>query len=96
MKESTKEWLGIKPADFMIYAAFILLLPVYFFSEWALDVVLSLLGLGLCLTSCWLGMQPHAELDKVTNFLKLVTYPGCTVFFMYLVYLNFSVGALHR
>ena len=90
MKESTKEWLGIKPADFVIYAGFLLVVPAYYSSNVVIDSVCLLLGLILCLISCWLGMKPHPELGKVNNFIKLLAYPACTLFFMYLGYLNFT------
>lgn len=91
MKESTKEWLGIKPADFVIYAGYLLLVPVYYSSNQLIDIALSLAGLLLCLASCWLGMKPHPDLGKFTNFVKLVAYPACTALYIYAVYLNFSV-----
>ncbi len=90
MKEYAKEWLGIKPADFIIYAGFALLVPIYYSSNQLIDVSLSLVGLLLCLASCWIGMKPHPELGKANNLVKLIAYPACTVFFIYVVYLNFT------
>jgi hypothetical protein len=90
MKESTKEWLGIKPADLVIDAAFLLLVPVYYYGNQAIDAVCLSLGLLLCLASCWLGMRPHPELGKVNNTIKLLAYPACTLFFLYVGYLNYS------
>ena len=72
MKESTREWLGIKPADFVIYTAFLLLLPAYYSDKQFLDIICISLGLLLCLVSCWLGMKPHPELGKVNNAVKLL------------------------
>lgn len=91
MRESVKEWLGIKPADFIIYAGFSLLIPIYYSKNLVIDVSCTILGLILCLISCKIGMKPHPELGKVNNLVKLLAYPICTLVFSYLSYLNFSV-----
>jgi hypothetical protein len=90
MKESTKEWLGIKPADFTIYAGYLSLLPVYYSSNEYVDILFSVLGLILCLASCWIGMKPHPELGVANNFVKLTSYPAFTILFLYFVFLNFT------
>ena len=91
MKESTKEWLGIKPADFVIYAAFLLLIPIYKSNNQIIDIIFLLLGFSLCLVSCWLGMKSHPHLSKINNMIKLLAYPACTLAFLYLGYLNYSL-----
>ncbi len=90
MKESTKEWLGIKPADLIIYSSFLLLIPVYYSSNKVIDISLLVVGFILCITSCWFGMKSHPELGKINNTIKLLAYPGCTIFYLYLGYLNFT------
>lgn len=86
MKESTKEWLGIKTADLMMYAGFLFLIPVYYSKSLILDIALFVPGLVLCFLSCLYGMKPHPDLDRVTNFIKLIAYPVSTLLFMYLWY----------
>jgi len=90
MKESTKEWLGIKPADFVMYAAFILLVPIYYSKRPIVDGILIVIGLALCLLSCRLGMKPNPELGKINNTIKLVVYPFCVLGFLFSVYVNFT------
>lgn len=90
MKEEAKEWVGIKPADLVIYLAFLLVIPVFFLRNAVLDTVLLSVGLLLCLVSCWIGMKPHPELSRTTNRAKLLSYPVCTLLFLYLGYLNFT------
>jgi hypothetical protein len=90
MKESTKEWLGLRPADLAIYLAFIFLVPVYYFSNFAVDVFFVILGGLCCLISCWLGMTPNPDLGTINNSIKLAAYPACTLVFVYVVYLNFT------
>jgi hypothetical protein len=90
MKESTKEWLGIKPADFVLYAAFILLIPMFYIKNSLVDGVLVFIGLVLCLLACRIGMKPHPELGKLNNGIKLVAYPLCVLGFLFLAYLNFT------
>jgi len=90
MKESTKEWLGIKLADLVIYSGFLLLVPVYYSTNKIIDVSFLVIGFALCIVSCWLGMKPHPELGKTNNAIKLLAYPACTILFLYLAYLNFT------
>ena len=90
MKESTKEWLGIQPADFAIYAAFLMLIPIYYSSSLILDCLFTFIGGAACVISCWLGMTPNLELGKGANFLRFLAYPLCAAAFIYVIYLNFT------
>ena len=90
MKEEVKEWLGIKPADFVIYTAFLLMVPVYFSRNQFVDAACISIGLLLCFASCWLGMKPHPELSRLNNAVKLLAYPACTLLFLYLGYKNYA------
>jgi len=90
MKESTKEWLGIKLANLVIYSGFLCLVPVYYSKSSIIDISFLFFGFILCITSCCLGMKPHPKLSKANNSIKLLAYPACTIFFLYLAYLNFS------
>lgn len=91
MKESTKEWLGIQPADFAIYAAFLCLVPIYYSNNLIIDSLFTMLGVAACVVSCWLGMTPNLELGRVNNALRFLAYPLCTLAFLYVIYLNFTV-----
>jgi len=90
MKESTKELLGLKSADLVLYLAFILVIPAYFSNVIIIDVSTLSIGFILCLISCFIGMKPHPDNSKATNILKLITYPLVTLVFVYLAYLNFA------
>jgi len=90
MKESTKELLGIQPADLIIYSAFLFIVPVYYSNNKIIDISCIIIGLIICFISCWVGMKPNKELNKTNNFLKKLAYPACTILFLYLAYLNFT------
>ena len=90
MKESTKEWLGIKPADLVYYLAFSTLLPAIIVKSAVFDAVVLSIGVALCLVSCKMGMKQNPNLGKINNGLKLIIYPAFTLFFIYLCYLNFT------
>ncbi|MCV6614218.1 MAG: hypothetical protein OIF35_04510 [Cellvibrionaceae bacterium] len=82
MGEHTKEWFGVKPADFAIYAGFILLVLAQYIDAPIVVVTLLLLGLLFCLLSCWLGMSPNPVLDDFTNYIKLAAYPVLTLHYL--------------
>jgi len=90
LKEQTKEWLGIKQADLILYLGFLMLIPVYIFQDVVLDSIFVLIGFSLCIVSCFKGMRGHHELSKFTNFVKSVAYPAAAVFFLRLAYLNYT------
>ncbi|MCU7843224.1 MAG: hypothetical protein KZQ93_05225 [Candidatus Thiodiazotropha sp. (ex Monitilora ramsayi)] len=86
MKESTKEWLGIKQADLIIYAGFGCLLPVYLRLIPNLDVVAIILGLTFCVVASAIGIKRSDKLGKTNNAIKLIAYPAVTLFYIYLSY----------
>ena len=90
MKEETKEWLGIKPADFAAYCAFAAVVWMYHTNSVALDVILTVVAAALCSLSCFIGMRSDARLAATTNWLRRVTYPACLVAVLVCVYLNFT------
>lgn len=63
MREELKEWLGIKPTDFVVYAAGAAIVWMYFNRSTALDVVLSVAAVALCLLACFMGMRPDTRLS---------------------------------
>lgn len=94
MREITKQSLGIKPADVAMYAAYLLLLPLFYFSSFVIDIICTITGLLLCLASCRLGLKPHKNLSSLYNIVKGVMYLLFTLLFIFFVYLNFSHGTV--
>jgi len=95
MKEELKEWLGIKPADFVVYIALAAVTWMYFTKSVALDFILSVVAVVLCSLSCFIGMRSDVRLSAPTNFLKRVSYPACLVMVLVCVYLNFAKWNAH-
>lgn len=90
MNEELKEWLGIKPADFVVYAAAAMVVGMYFNKNLVLDVILSVVAVSLCVLSCAMGMRPEQGLSAFLNFVKRVAYPGCLIAVLVCIYLNFT------
>ena len=90
MNEELKEWLGIKPADFVVYAAAAAVVGMYLNKNFILDVALSVLAVSLCVLACIIGMPAERRLSAFSNFVKRVAYPGCLVAVLICVYLNFT------
>ncbi|EGR1461960.1 hypothetical protein DYF92_08455 [Vibrio parahaemolyticus] len=90
MKDSTKEWLGIKPADFIMYAGFILLIPVKLLDSNYIKILLVIVGLLLCVLSCKIGMVGNSKLSNFNNWVKKVAYPVCSLLYVFLAYLSFT------
>jgi hypothetical protein len=90
MKEELKEWLGIKPADFVVYAAGAAIVWMYFSRNTALDVVLSVVAVALCVLACFIGMRPDPRLSALANAAKRVGYPACLLATLGCIYLNFT------
>lgn len=90
MDEELKEWLGIKPADFVVYGAAGAVVWMYFTTNVALDVTLSVVAVALSSLACFLGVRPDARLAATTNLLKRVSYPAWLVAVLVCVYLNFT------
>jgi hypothetical protein len=90
MNEELKEWLGIKPADLVVYVAAGAVVWMYVNKNVTLDVLLSAVAVVLCGLSCFLGTRHDARLTRTTNLFKRVAYPACLVAALICVYLNFS------
>lgn len=89
-KEELKEWFGIKPADFAVYAAAAGIYGMYVSNNFIVDVVLSTLVLALCLVACVLGMRTVPGLSSITNAFKKLAYPICLIAALVFTYQNFS------
>jgi hypothetical protein len=91
MSEELKEWLGVKPADFLVYAAIGSVLIMYFGQSTRVDVLMSFLAVGACGGSCYWGMKSDPRVSPFTNVVKKVSYPFCLVAALVCIYLNFQV-----
>lgn len=90
MNEELKEWLGIKPADFLVYVAGGAIVWMYFIQSTALDVILSVAAVVLCAVACIIGMRPHQQLSLLANRTKRFAYPACLLAALVCIYLNFT------
>jgi hypothetical protein len=89
-KNELREWLGIAPADIPVWGAFILLGVMYFVKFTMVDIVLSMLAVGLTIFSCFIGMRYDERVSKRINLMKKISYPLCVVLCLVLIYLNFT------
>lgn len=90
MNEELKEWLGVKPADLIVYSAGGAVAWMYFNRQLTIDILLSGIAVILCVVSCFMGMPADRRLSKIANFIKRVAYPGCLIATLICVYLNFT------
>jgi hypothetical protein len=73
------EWLGITFADLLTYLAAAAVTATYFLSDATPNIALAVLGVGLSLAACPLGMKPEPRVSGFTNGVKLVAYPVCVL-----------------
>jgi hypothetical protein len=85
-----KEWVGIKPADLLVYASCGAIVAMYFTKSILLDSALSVVAIVLCIISCFVGMRADENLSGFTNVVKKVVYPVCLVAILVFIYLNFT------
>ncbi len=90
MDEETKEWLGIKPADLIVYAAAGAVVWMKFTRSTTLDVILSAAAVILTIIGCFMGMPSDRRLSATTNRIKRVAYPLCLLAVLVCIYLNFA------
>jgi hypothetical protein len=91
MKRESREWLGIAPADFPVYVAFIFVVVLYFNNGTVLDVILSVSAFVLSVVACIIGMRKEPEVSGFTNVIKKISYPACLLVCLVLIYVNFAV-----
>ena len=73
------EWLGLTPADLLVYLAAAAIAAMFFVHDAATDAVLAVAGVALALASCPLGMARDPEVSATTNAVKRASYPLCVV-----------------
>lgn len=89
--EELREWIGLKPADLLVYAAIAALVGMLF-SVWRmLDIGLAVLAVGCCIAACALGMKADPRLSRLTNLTKKLTYPAFLIGALVFVFLFFFV-----
>lgn len=88
--EELKEWIGIKPADLLLYVACGAIVVMYFTKSVLLDSALSVVAIVLCIISCFVGMRGGQNLSRFTNIVKKIIYPLCLVAALVLIYFNFT------
>lgn len=89
MNPELREWLGLKPADFLTYGALALAVSLYFIHNPLADILVSGLAVGLAGLSCVVGMKSEPELSAFTNFVKKVSYPFIVLLVLIAILLNF-------
>jgi len=90
MNEELKEWLGIKPADFIVYLTGVAIVGIYFSKNITVDIILSIASVILCVISCFMGMKSDSRLSSFSNCVKRIAYPLCLIVVIICIYLNFS------
>lgn len=73
------EWLGITFADLLVYLAVAVIAAMFFVSNPIADMVLAVVGVGLTIAACPLGMKRDPKVSGFTNNVKLVAYPVCVL-----------------
>ncbi len=89
MNSELKEWLGIAPADFPVYFAFLCVVIMYFSTNFILDLILSVFVVFCGIVACLIGMKKDLNVSNFTNTIKLFAYPMCFLFSVFLIALNF-------
>ena len=77
MDRELQEWLGLTPADFFVYFAFLLLPVIYVVESLAIDLLLVVLVIAASIAGCVLGMPRDKRVSGVTNSAKFIAYPAC-------------------
>jgi hypothetical protein len=88
-KRELLEWLGVRPADFVTYAACAVAGSMYFVYDKTVDVLLAVMAVALALIACAIGMRRDPEVSSLTNTMKLVSYPLCLVIVGILIAANY-------
>ncbi len=83
MKESTREWAGIANTDLIIYAAWILLILIFYVNNLFLITLLSIVAIALNIYGSHHGSKPKKDFSKTLNKLKKILNP-LTIFLLIL------------
>jgi hypothetical protein len=89
-KNELREWLGILSADILVWGAVIALGAVYLVKSMAIDILLSVLAIGLMTFSCFIGMKHDDRLSKLADLIKKILYPASVLFCAVVIYPKFT------
>lgn len=73
-KAEMREWLGMSPADLLVYGAIAASAGMYFVRHPVWDIGLAVIALALAIVSCPIGMRTNPNLSEFTNAIRLVSY----------------------
>ena len=91
MNDELKEWLGLTPQDFLVYAALLACATMYVSRTIAVDIIAAGFGVGTSVVACMWGVRPEVRFAGFTNWVKKVSYPVCVAFVLGCIYLNFQL-----
>lgn len=69
------EWLGLTPADLLVYLSLGALVPMFFTRDATLDALCALAALALAVAACPIGMKRDPKVSAFTNAVKYWSYP---------------------
>ena len=86
-----REWLGLMPADLLIYAALLIGGALYFINNVPFEIGVSMVALALASASCAIGMKPDDQISAAANAAKKYSYPICVLILLGILWVNFSI-----
>jgi hypothetical protein len=95
-KHELREWLSIAPADIPVWGAAVAVGVMYFVENSTVDIVLSVLVIGLTTFSCLIGMKHDDRVSKFANLAKKIFYPVSVLLGLVAIYLNFTQWNFHK
>ena len=85
-----KEWLGLTPADALVYVALAAVATMFFIREPILEVILAVVGIVTAVAACPLGMTKNPLLSDSMNKLKEASYIPCAVCILIAIVVHYS------
>jgi len=79
------EWLGLMPADFMVYGSAAAVISIYFVQRGSLDAILALGAVALSFGALALGLRPDPRVTPLVKRLKRVSYVAWAVMAVVLI-----------
>ena len=89
LSAEAREWLGIAPADLLIYAAMLGAFSLFYVVNIPLELLISLVAVVLGLYACVVGLKPNPQFSRLTNVMKLAGYPAGMFVVVLFIALNF-------
>jgi hypothetical protein len=96
IRHELREWLSMAPADIPVWGAAVAVGVMYFIKNSTVDIMLSVLVMGLTTFSCFIGMKYDDRVSTLTNLAKKIFYPVSVLLGLVAIYLNFTRWNLHR